>query len=88
MPASEPVRVLVVDDHPVVREGLAAIIGTQSDMVVVGQAANADEAFKACASQRPDVTLMDLCLPGQSGVELLSTVVEHRIAAPQRLQQH
>jgi DNA-binding NarL/FixJ family response regulator len=70
MPASEPVRVLVVDDHPVVREGLAAIIGTQQDMVVVGQAGSAEEAFTACASQRPDVTLMDLCLPGQSGIEL------------------
>jgi two-component system, NarL family, response regulator len=67
---SEPVRVLVVDDHPVVREGLAAIIGTQHDMVVVGEAANAEEAFTACALQRPDVTLMDLCLPGLSGIDL------------------
>src|SRR5712691_7628141 len=69
---SEPVRVLVVDDHPVVREGLAAIIGTQHDMVVVGEAANAEEAFAACASRRPDVTLMDLCLPGLSGIDLAS----------------
>jgi DNA-binding NarL/FixJ family response regulator len=70
MPLGEPVRVLVVDDHPVVREGLAAIIGTQSDMVVVGEAATGDEAFTACAVQRPDVTLMDLCLPGLSGIDL------------------
>ena len=70
MPTSEPVRVLVVDDHPVVREGLAAIIGTQPDMVVVGAAACAEEAFTVCAAQRPDVTLMDLCLPGLSGIDL------------------
>jgi DNA-binding NarL/FixJ family response regulator len=69
---SDPVRVLVVDDHPVVREGLAAIIGTQPDMVVVGEAGNGEEAFAACASRRPDVTLMDLCLPGASGIDLAS----------------
>jgi two-component system, NarL family, response regulator len=73
---SEPVRVLVVDDHPVVREGLAAIIGTQRDMVVVGEAANGDEAFAACAAQRPDVTLMDLCLPGLSGVDVAARLRE------------
>lgn len=67
---SDPVRVLVVDDHPVVREGLAAIIGTQQDMVVVAEAASGEEAFAACASRRPDVTLMDLCLPGMSGIDL------------------
>jgi len=70
VPTSEPVRVLVVDDHPVVREGLSAIIGTQPDMVVMGEAANAEEAFTACASRRPDVILMDLCLPGLSGIDL------------------
>jgi RNA polymerase sigma factor (sigma-70 family) len=72
---SEPViRVLVVDDHPVVREGLAAIISTQTDMRIVAQAANADEALAAFAADPPDVTLMDLRLPGMSGIDLAARV--------------
>jgi DNA-binding NarL/FixJ family response regulator len=70
MPSANPIRVLVVDDHPVVREGLAAIIGTQADMCVVGQAADADEALAAFTTRRPDVTLLDLRLPGISGIDL------------------
>jgi two-component system, NarL family, response regulator len=74
--------VLVVDDHPVVREGLAAIIGTQTDMLVVGQAANGDEALAAFARERPDVTLMDLRLPGLSGIDLAARLQTDRPGAP------
>ncbi len=70
MSESAPIRVVVVDDHPVVREGLAAIIGTQADMRVVGEAASGDEALAVFAAQRPDVTLMDLRLPGTSGIDV------------------
>jgi DNA-binding NarL/FixJ family response regulator len=62
--------VLVVDDHPVVREGLAAIIGTQADMCVIGEAATGEEALAAFPRLRPDVTLMDLRLPGASGIDI------------------
>jgi DNA-binding NarL/FixJ family response regulator len=70
MAQSAPIRVLVVDDHPVVREGLAAIIGTQPDMQVIGEAASGDEALTLFAAQKPDVTLMDVRLPGLSGIDV------------------
>lgn len=73
---------LVVDDHPVVRAGLAAIIGTQRDMLVVGQAADGDEALVVFARERPDVTLMDLRLPGLSGIDLAARLQADRPGAP------
>jgi DNA-binding NarL/FixJ family response regulator len=76
MPPPPPIRILVVDDHPVVREGLGAIIGTQADMCVVGEAANGDEALAVFAAERPDVTLMDLRLPGASGIEVATRIQE------------
>jgi DNA-binding NarL/FixJ family response regulator len=70
------IRILVVDDHPVVRAGLAAIIGTQADMRVVAEAAHAEEALAAFAAVRPDVTLMDLRLPGMSGIDVAARLHE------------
>lgn len=69
-----PIRILSVEDHPVVREGLATIIGSQSDMALVAQAANAEEAIAEFRRHRPDVTLMDLRLPGTNGTDTLVAI--------------
>jgi two-component system, NarL family, response regulator DevR len=63
------ITLVVVDDHQVVRLGLQALLSVKPDFEVVGQAATADEAVQAVASLRPQVVLMDLRLPGRSGVE-------------------
>ena len=67
-------KVLVVDDHPVVRAGIAAILQNSADMMVVGQVATGEEAVQTFATHLPDVTLMDLRLPGLSGVDAIRTI--------------
>jgi len=71
---TEPIRILSVDDHPVFREGLATIITSQQDMVLVAQAANAIEAVTEFRRHRPDITLMDLRLPGTNGTDTLIAI--------------
>lgn len=69
-----PIRVLTVEDHEVFLHGLATIIGSQPDMVLVAQAVNATEAMAQFRTHRPDVTLMDLRLPGASGTDCLIAI--------------
>jgi DNA-binding NarL/FixJ family response regulator len=65
------IRVLIADDHSVVRFGLSAIIGAAPDMAVIGEACNGQEAVEWFRRQRPDVTLMDLRMPVMNGVEAI-----------------
>jgi DNA-binding NarL/FixJ family response regulator len=74
MAEGEPIRVLSVEDHPVFRQGLATIIGTESDMMLVGQAGTAAEAIVEFRRLRPDITLMDLRLPGTNGTDALIAI--------------
>ena len=74
--ANQParIRVLSVDDHPLMREGIAAIVNCQPDMEVVAQAANGLEAVQQFRASRPDVTLMDLQMPELGGIEALIAI--------------
>ena len=68
------IRILSVEDHPLLREGIAAMINTQSDMLLVGAPANGAEAIEAFRALRPDVTLMDLRLPDLNGIEVMIAI--------------
>ncbi len=78
---SEPIRILVVDDHPVVRDGLAAMLNTQSDFEVVGEASDGEEAVRKVADSDPDVLLLDLEMPGVDGIETLQRLRERKARA-------
>ena len=66
-----PIRVLAVDDHALLREGIAALINAESDMKLVAEACNGREAIEKFRSNRPDVTLMDLQMPALNGIEAI-----------------
>jgi two-component system NarL family response regulator len=71
----EPLRILLVDDHPVVRDGLASMIRTQRHLAVVGQVADGAAAVAAYGSLRPDVVMLDLRMPGMDGFEAAERIL-------------
>jgi DNA-binding NarL/FixJ family response regulator len=69
-----PIRILSVDDHPLFREGVAALLSGQTDMALVAEASNGREAVEQFRTHRPDVTLMDLQMPEMNGVEAMAAI--------------
>lgn len=70
----QPITVLTVDDHPLLREGLAAVIATQPDMRLVAEASDGAEAIACFETHRPDVTLMDLQMPSMDGIDAIRAI--------------
>jgi DNA-binding NarL/FixJ family response regulator len=68
------IRVLAVDDHPLLREGIAALIGTEEDMELIGDASNGREAVALFREYQPDITLMDLQMPGMNGIDAIGAI--------------
>ena len=71
------IRLLIIDDHEMVREGLKAMLTAEPDFEIVGDAANAEQAFELIERLHPDVILLDIRLPGMSGIDVCRTVMEH-----------
>jgi len=68
------IRILTVDDHPLLREGIAALVNAESDMKLVAEASNGEEAIEQFRLHRPDVTLMDLQMPAMNGIEAVTRI--------------
>ncbi|HEY0760088.1 MAG TPA: response regulator transcription factor [Acidisarcina sp.] len=69
-----PIKVLTVDDHPLLRDGISAVLQGEHDIVLVGEASNGTEAVEKFRTLRPDVTLMDLQMPGMNGIETMTAI--------------
>jgi two-component system, NarL family, response regulator len=74
LPNHSAIRLLIVDDHPLMREGVAAVLQSQTDIVVAGEASNGVEAVERFRELQPDVTLMDLQMPGMDGIEAIQAI--------------
>jgi DNA-binding NarL/FixJ family response regulator len=74
MAITRQIKILTVDDHPILREGIASIIRGEKDMVVVGEASNGREAIEMFRSKHPDVVLMDLQMPDLNGIDAIVTI--------------
>jgi DNA-binding NarL/FixJ family response regulator len=71
----ERIRILIVDDHPLLREGVVSLVEKQADMLIVAEASNGKEAFQLFQQHIPDITLMDLRLPGMDGIDAMTSIL-------------
>ena len=74
MSMNTPIRIVTVDDHPMLREGIAAVLASEADMVLVGEASNGREGIEQFRAHRPDVTLMDLQMPVMNGTDAIIAI--------------
>jgi DNA-binding NarL/FixJ family response regulator len=72
--SKNPIRIMAVDDHPMIREGIAGLVSAQSDLKLVAEAASGHEAIQQFRVHRPDVTLMDIRMPEMSGLDAISAI--------------
>jgi two-component system NarL family response regulator len=79
---TNPITVVIADDHPVVREGLAAILKSQSDIKVVAEATNGEETLEICNQHLPDVLLLDLRMPRKDGLLVMTELAARRTSGP------
>ena len=71
----KPITVLIVDDHPLIREGIAAVVSNYADITLVGEASNGLEAIRLYRATQPDVTLMDVQMPELNGIGAISSIM-------------
>ena len=76
MNTPKPIRILTVDDHPMLREGIAAVLASEQDMVLAAEASNGREAVEQFRTHRPDVTLMDVQMPEVNGIDAILKIRE------------
>src|SRR5687767_5521577 len=70
----EPIRILIADDHPIVREGLRALINSMPDLKLIGEATNGEDAIEQARTLRPDIILLDLMMPRKDGLTAISEI--------------
>lgn len=75
MSTNQPIRILTVDDHPLLREGIASLVGTEPNMTIIGEASGGREAVDLFRKLRPDITLMDLRMADMNGIEAITQIV-------------
>ncbi|MGB8028710.1 MAG: response regulator transcription factor [Terracidiphilus sp.] len=79
--ASKLIRILTVDDHPLLRDGIASLVNSEADMRIVAEASGGREAIERFREHRPDITLMDLRMPDMDGIEAMAKIIQQYPAA-------